>query len=74
MPTVALEVVAHPVDLLDVGEDHLGVDPVLGDHRHHVIGGQEVGDAAQAPSVTFRVTDVTAIIFRLNVGPSSLSG
>ena len=37
-----LQLVAHPVDLLHVGEDHLGVDPALLHHPGHVLGGEEV--------------------------------
>ena len=38
-----LQLVAHPVHLLHVGEDHLGIYPLLLDHGGHVLGGQEVG-------------------------------
>ena len=37
-----LQLVAHPVDLLHVGEDHLGVDPALLHHAGHVLGCEEV--------------------------------
>ena len=37
-----LKLIAHPVDLLDVGEDHLGVYPPLFHHPRHVLGSQEV--------------------------------
>ena len=37
-----LQLVAHPVDLLDVGEDHLGVDSALLHHPGHVLGCKEV--------------------------------
>jgi len=40
-----LHFVAHPVDLLDVGEDHLGVHPGVSDHGVHVLRRQEVGNA-----------------------------
>ncbi len=49
MENVDSQLVAHPVDLLDVGEDHLGVDPLVPDHGLHVVGGEEVGDARVAP-------------------------
>ena len=45
-----LHLVAHPVDLLDVREDHLGVDPLVPDHGVHVVGSEEVGDAGVAPA------------------------
>ena len=45
-----LHFVAHPVDLLDVGEDHLGVDPAVPHHGVHVVGGKEVRDASIAPN------------------------
>jgi len=41
-----LHLVAHPVDLLDVGEDHFGVDSGVSDHGVHVFGSQEVGNAS----------------------------
>ena len=44
-----LHLVAHPVDLLDVREDHLGIDPVVPDHGVHVVRSEEVGDAGVAP-------------------------
>ena len=37
-----LQLVAHPVDFLHVGEDHLGVDPALLHHPGHVLGCEEV--------------------------------
>ena len=37
-----LQLVAHPVDFLHVGEDHLGVHPALLHHPGHVLGGEEV--------------------------------
>ena len=37
-----LQLVAHPVDFLYVGEDHLGVDPALLHHPGHVLGCEEV--------------------------------
>ena len=37
-----LQLVAHPVDFLDVGEDHLGVDSALLHHPGHVLGCEEV--------------------------------
>ena len=37
-----LQLVAHPVDFLDVGEDHLGVDSALLHHAGHVLGREEV--------------------------------
>ena len=37
-----LQLVAHPVDFLHVGEDHLGVDPALLHHPGHVLSGKEV--------------------------------
>ena len=40
-----LHFVTHTVDLLDVGEDHLGIDSVVADHGVHVVGRQEVGDS-----------------------------
>ena len=40
--------VAHSVDLLDVGEDHLGINSVVGDHGVHVLSGQKVGNASVA--------------------------
>ena len=48
-PAATLHLVAHPVDLLDVGKDHLRIDPVVPDHGVHVVGSQEVGDAGVAP-------------------------
>ena len=42
-----LELVAHPVDLLHVGEDHLGVDSVLLHHGGHVLCGEEVGHSSE---------------------------
>ena len=30
------------LDLLYIGENHLGVDPVVADHGEHVLGGEEV--------------------------------
>ena len=44
-----LHLVAHPVDLLDVREDHLGVDPVVPDHGVHVVGSEEVRNAGVPP-------------------------
>lgn len=44
-----LHLVAHPVDLLDVREDHFRIDPVVPDHCVHVVGSEEVGDAGVAP-------------------------
>jgi hypothetical protein len=43
-----LHFVAHSVDLLDVGEDHLGIDAVVGHHRVHVVSGQEVRNSGVA--------------------------
>jgi len=40
-----LHLVAHPIDLLDVGEDHFGVDSGVSDHGVHILGSQEVGNA-----------------------------
>ena len=37
-----LQLVAHPVDFLYIGEDHLGVDPALLHHPGHVLGCEEV--------------------------------
>ena len=62
-----LQLVAHPVDLLDVGEDHLGVDSALLHHAGHVLGREEVrysgkllscgeGDLEIPPSVRGRVS------------------
>ena len=48
-PRSTLHLVAHPVDLLDVREDHLGVDPVVPDHGVHVVGSEEVRDAGVPP-------------------------
>ncbi len=42
---ICLHFVTHTVDLLHVGEDHLGIDSVVADHGVHVVGRQEVGDA-----------------------------
>ena len=47
---VILHLVAHPVDLLDVGEDHFGVDSGVSDHGIHVLGSQEVRDASVPPA------------------------
>ena len=44
-----LHLVAHSVDLLDVGEDHLGIDTLVADHALHVVGSEEVGDASITP-------------------------
>ena len=44
-----LHLVAHPVNLLDVREDHFRIDPVVPDHGVHVVGSEEVGDAGVAP-------------------------
>lgn len=41
--------VAHPVHLLYVREDHLGVDTVVSHHGLHVVSGQEVGDTSISP-------------------------
>jgi len=41
-----LHFVAHPVDLLNVGEDHFGVDSRVPDHCVHVLSGQEVRNAS----------------------------
>ncbi len=49
MENVDSQLVAHPVDLLHVGEDHLWVDPLVPDHGLHVVRGEEVGDAGVAP-------------------------
>ena len=46
-PRAPLELVTHPVDLLHVGEDHLGVDPALLHHPAHVLGRQEVWHAGE---------------------------
>ena len=43
----SLQLVAHSVDLLDVGEDHLGVDPPLLHHAGHVLRRQEVRHARE---------------------------
>ena len=48
-PRTTLHLVAHPVDLLDVRKDHLGVDPVVPDHGVHVVGSEEVRDAGVPP-------------------------
>ena len=45
---LCLHFVTHSVDLLDVGEDHLGIDSVVADHCVHVVGRQEVGDSGVA--------------------------
>ena len=50
-----LHLVAHSVDLLDVGEDHLGVDPAVPHHGVHVVGGKEVRDASVAPK-SFKIS------------------
>ena len=45
-----LHLVAHPIDLLDVGEDHFGVDSGVSDHGVHILGSQEVGNACVPPA------------------------
>ena len=42
-----LVVLEGPVDLLDIGEHHLGVEPPGADHLVHVISGNKVGDASK---------------------------
>merc|ERR1719357_722899 len=39
-----LEFVAHSVDLLDVGEYQLGVNPTVLRHNLHIVGSQKVVD------------------------------
>lgn len=48
-----LQLVAHPVNLLDVGKYHLGVNPLVLHHGLHVVGGQEVGDAGITPKIVY---------------------
>ena len=43
-----LHLVAHPVDLLHVGEDHLGIDSAVRHHGVHVLSRQEIGNASVA--------------------------
>jgi len=45
-----LEFVAHSVDLLDVGEYQLGVNPTVLRHHLHIVGSQKVGDSSKTLS------------------------
>ena len=42
-----LQLIAHPVDLLDVRKDHLGIYPPLLHHSWHVFCRQEVGNSSK---------------------------
>jgi len=44
-----LELIAHAVDLLYVGEDHLRVDSLICHHSFHVLGCEKVGNAGESP-------------------------
>ena len=65
-----LHFVAHPVDLLDVGEDHLGVHPGVSDHGVHVLRRQEVGNAGvpsrQEKKVSILIGNV-AIFWKVSI-------
>ena len=43
-----LVVLEGPVDLLNIGEHHLGVEPPGADHLVHVIPGNKVRDASKS--------------------------
>ena len=43
-----LVVLEGPVDLLDIGEHHLGVEPPGADHLVHVVSGNKVRDASKS--------------------------
>merc|ERR1711936_1300829 len=45
--TELLKLIAHPVNLLNVGEDHLGVYPPLLHHPRHVLRRQEVRNSGK---------------------------
>jgi len=45
-----LEFVAHSVDLLDVGEYQLGINPTVLRHYLHIVGSQKVGDSSKTLS------------------------
>lgn len=40
-----LHFVTHAIDLLDIGEHHLGINPPVSHHGVHVVGSQEVRNA-----------------------------
>ena len=48
---VLLHFVTHAVNLLDVGEDHFGVQSVVCDHSFHVIGSQEIRNTRVPPEI-----------------------